>query len=281
MNFLARLNRFIDLFVETFRQVGRGRIWLPLLLLFVLRYLVLQIHYSFLSPVAYPVISAWISLFPEARAVGFTHYPGHLLLLPYFHDWARFVVGFLFEGLVLGGVAMMFFDAFLHVRNDERMSWRQLLQSWFQLLAAWTILNALMLAAAYLLPQWLSGWLEGSPRRQLLVNLGLLPAIYIVLLATMYSVIPAVAVFGENTVQALVRSFRLFRRNPLTCLCLSAAMLIVPIIIAYAAGQSALIVQKLRPELVFWLLGLGLLVEIPISFLWMGTSVRLLIDEDG
>ena len=281
MNFLDRLNRYVYLFVQTFGQVVRGRIWLPLVLLFLLRWLVLEAHSDFLSPIFYPVMSAWLSLFPEAAVAGFTHYPGHLLLMPFVYDWARFVIGLLFEGLVLGGMSMMFFDSFLQVDKEERMSWRVVVRSWLPLTALWLVLNALMLAVAYLLPLGLSTWLEGSPRRQFLIQLVLLPTIYVFLLAMMYTAIPAITLFGESVGAALGRSIRLFWHNPFTCLFLAGAVLFVPILLSFASGQSALIVQKLRPELVYWLLLVGMLIEVPVSFVWMGTAVRFLIDEDG
>jgi hypothetical protein len=40
------------------------------------------------------------------------------------------------------------------------------------------------------------------------------------------------------------------------------------------------IIEKFRPELVYWVLLAGLAVNALASFLWMGTAVRFLIDEE-
>jgi len=37
-----------------------------------------------MSPVFYGFIKFWTGLFGDQQAAGFTHYPGHFLLLPYF-----------------------------------------------------------------------------------------------------------------------------------------------------------------------------------------------------
>jgi hypothetical protein len=46
-------------------------------------------------------------------------------------------------------------------------------------------------------------------------------------------------------------------------------------------GRSGQIVQKFKPELVYWLLLAGLVVDILFFFFWMGTAVRFLVDEEA
>jgi hypothetical protein len=45
--------------------------------------------------------------------------------------------------------------------------------------------------------------------------------------------------------------------------------------------RSAEIVEKFKPELVYWLLLAGLAADVLFYFFWIGTAVRLLVDEQG
>jgi len=280
VNTLAAINRFVGLFPDTFRQFSRGRIWLPLLVYFALVWLVLYAHYQHLSPVFHGLIEAWTGLVSPRRAVGFSHYPGHFLMLPFFFDWARLAVGLLFEGVALGAAALMFSDRFLDVEKADRSSFRLILPSWIHLVVGWVVLNGLMLAAMILLTSWLEGWLAGSPRRTMAFEFALMPGIYIGLLALFLFVIPAVAVYGETVVQAIKRSLGIFRRHPITCLALAAVILAGPLAVSFVAGRPVMIVEKFNPELVYRILLAGLVIDLIAGFVWMGTAVRFLVDEE-
>jgi len=280
MNFVRTINRLISLFLDTLRQVGRGRIWLVLLFFFILNWLVLYAHYKALSPIFYGPIKLWAELIGAREATGFFHYPGHFLVLPLMFDWARMVVGLLFEGVALGVVALMFFDGFLEVKKPEASPFKLVWASWVQLILGWALLYGLMLALAIFLPSVLGSWMQGSPRRMLAFELGLLPALFTVLLALLYFVIPSIAIYGDNVWEALKRSLAVFRSNPGSCLVLAVAVLFGQVLVSFAAGRPVTIIEKFRPELVYWVLLIGLVVNALASFVWMGTAVRFLIEEE-
>lgn len=280
MSLIGSINRFLDLFIDSFRELGRGRIWLLLGGYFAVQWLILYAHVHFASPLVWGWMKVWLGLFPDHIANGFKHFPGHYLTLPYLFDWARFAIGLLFEGVVLGGVAMLFFDGMLDTPKSDRLSLKLLGPSWIHLVLGWLVLNGLMLAFAVVLPGWLESWLEGSPRRQLFVQLGVIPGIFVVLLALFYFIIPSVALFGENAWQATRRSLRLFFRHPISMLVLSGLILVGPVATSAIAGRSGLIVDKFHPDMVYWVLLAGLVVGTLASFFWMGTAVRFLIDEE-
>ena len=281
MTIVASINRFIGLFVDTFRQFGRGRIWLVLLAYFLLNWLLLYSHYNFVSPVFYGFVKFWTGLFGEQQATGFTHYPGHFLLLPYFFGWAKFILGIVLEGAILGGVALMFYHGFLQIAKEERATFKRVLSSWIHLVLAWLLINGLILLANLYLPDLLQQWLAGSPRRVRAFEFVVLPIIYVVILAVLFYMIPSVALFRENFLKALKRSLRLFIRNPFTSFFLSLLVLLVPVYVSIISGRSAQIIDKFKPELVYWLLLAGLVVDIFFYFFWMGTAVRFLVDEEA
>ncbi len=280
MGIVSGINRFIGLFVDTFKQFGRGRIWLLLFAYFLLNWLLLYAHYDFMSPVFYGFIKFWTGLFGSHQATGFTHYPGHFLLLPYFFGWAKFYLGIILEGAVLGATALMFYDSFLDVEKEDRSTFKATLSSWIHLVLAWLVINGLIMLVNLKLPDLLEPWLAGSPRRIKAFEFVLLPFIYVVILALFYHVIPSVAVFRENFLKALRRSLCIFVKNPFTCFFLSLVVLAGPVFVSILSSRSGEIVQKFKPELVYWLLLAGLIVDVFFYFFWMGTAVRLLVDEE-
>lgn len=280
MNVISSINRFIGLFLDTFKQFGRGRIWLLLFGYFLLDWLLLYSHYNFVSPAFYGFIKFWTGLFGSQQATGFTHYPGHFLLLPYFFGWGKFYLGIIFEGAVLGAAALMFYDSFLDAGKEERSSLKTILASWIHLVLAWLLINGLIMVANLQLPELLEPWLAGSPRRVKAFEFVLLPFIYVVVLALFFFMVSSVAVYRENFLKALKRSLRIFVRNPFTCFFLSLIVLAVPVFVSIIGSRSGEIVQKFKPELVYWLLLTGLVVDIFFYFFWIGTAVRFLVDEE-
>jgi hypothetical protein len=208
------------------------------------------------------------------------HYPGHFLLMPDFFSWARFILGTVIEGFLLGGVAIAFHDAFTRTSKAERSSTRELLPLWIHLTIGWLLINGLAVACNVFLPTWLDSALRYSPRRQLLFYYAILPGLYMLLLAVFYLVIARIAIYRETIFRALKRSLRAFIHNPFTFLTLAIILLIIPSIISIILSRPDIIVNKFRPELVFWLILGGLLVDLVVYFIWMGTAVKFLTDQE-
>jgi len=280
MRVIDSINRTIGLFIESLRQIGAGRIWLWLLGYFAVSWLVLYAHYDFASPLFYWAVSRWTELFGSRNATGFTHYRGHFLLLPYFFEWAKIVLSVLFEGLVLGAAAILFYERFVQVDEDDRFSFRSLSRSWLFLSIGFVIINGALLGASQLMSALLNDFIRYSPRRILAFNWVLIPAMYAVILGMLLYVLPAVAVYRENVFAAVGRSVRLFFRNPIVSVLMAAIVVLPPLIVSSLISNPATIVDKFSPELVFWLLTLALVVDVIANFLWMGMSVRFLVDEE-
>jgi len=274
VNLLDSINQFLRLFIGTFRQLGRGRIWLPLVVYFALQWLVLYAHYDYLRLPFYDLISRWTTLFGSDMATAFGHYPQHFLLLGQFSGWAKLGVGLILEGLVLGMVARLF-----HHRFTGSEHGRSALNAWFDLVLIWVVINGLMLVSGMFLPNWL-GSLINSPRRLLAFNLGLLPFLYTLVFALFFMAIPMVMVRGYSGLKAIVKSVGLFFRRPFTFFCLAMTILTFPILLGVIVSRPAGIIESFKPELVYGLLVASLVVEMIAYFLWMGTAVRFLTEDD-
>jgi hypothetical protein len=277
MSFIAGVNRLVLLFVDTFRQLLRGRIWLILLAYYALQWLVLYAHYEFTSPLFHWLVSLSLVFQDANRATAFTHYPSHLVFLPAVYGTAKFVLGVIFEGLALGGVAALFHREFFARRPDAKPG--PVLPLWLNLTIVWLALNGLTLALSYALPAALASQLY-SPKRLAIFSFIIMPAAFTMCVALFYYAVPVAVATRRNVFYALGRALKLFVKNPITTLALSAIIIAGPVFLAaLSSGYAATIVEKFRPELVYWLLTLGLFVEMVASFFWMGTATRFLADE--
>lgn len=280
MRVIDSINRTIGLFIESLRQLGAGRIWLWLLGYFALSWLVLYAHYNFTSPLFYWAVSHWIDLFGSRNATGFTHYRGHFLSLPYFYDWAKIVLSIFFEGLILGAVAIFFYERFVLVDEDDRFTFRSLSRSWLFLAIGFVVINGALIGSNVILGKLLHNFIQYSPRRVLAFNWVLIPGVYAVILGLLLYVLPIVAVYRENVFAALGRSVRLFFRNPVTSVLIAAIVVFPPLVLSNVIANPTTIVDKFSPELVYWILVFGLVIDMIANFLWMGMSVRFLVDEE-
>jgi hypothetical protein len=275
MPLLDNINRFVMLFIDTFRRVGRWRAWLLLLGYFLVNWLILYAHYNFLSPVFYSVMTAWTRLIDPGSATAFTHYPAQFYYLADYFGWAKLIVGLVLEGLVLGGVVRI-----LSRDNAAFETQKSLLVLWPHLVLAWLVINVLTLAAGLYLPELMRPLLDG-PRRLMAFRLVFMPGIYSLILALFFFAIPAIALKGDNVFRGLMRALTIFRRNPVTCLLLSGIILAGPITLSILSGYASDIIEKFRPELIYWLLVIGLGTELLANFFWMGTASRFLADHSS
>ena len=241
--------------------------------------IVLYAHYDLFSPFFYTIINFWINLVDAKSATFFSRYPGHYLLLPYYFGWAKLLVGLIFEGLVLGLVAGYFYNSYAVRTVAKRFTFKKVFKIWPQLVLGWLVIYSLGLMISLYFPDWFEFLHQYSRRRLFAFNLGLIPLVTSFILALFYFVLPAIVIYGDNFLQAIVRSLKLFIRRPFSTLTLAVTVVIIPSCITGLAGQTTEIVEKFRPELVFWLLLAGLAVELIANFFWIGTAVRFLIDD--
>jgi len=280
MSIVLGINRLIGLFIDSLKQLGKGRILLWLLLYFVIDLLILEAHYYFTSPMLYGIMSAWTSLFPEQQVTGFSHYPGHFIMLPYFFEWGKLAVGLIVEGMLLGAAAILFYESYVDVPKEDRFKFRDILPSWIHLIIAYLIMNGFLVAISYIVPGLFSDWLAASPRRILFFNWIVMPGIYIIIVSLFFYMIPSIAVYRDNVLQALGRSLKTFLKNPITTFVMVFIILAGSIIISNILSNPVKLVDNFKPEIVYWVLLGGLIVEFFMHFFWMGTTVRLLVDEE-
>ncbi|UCD64988.1 MAG: hypothetical protein JSW34_06035 [Candidatus Zixiibacteriota bacterium] len=281
MGLVLSINYFLTLFLDTFRRLGGWRIWLVLGAYFLFEWLFLFAHYKFYWPVLIDILQPWLRLVNGQNAAGYTHYPGHFLLLPDFFDWTRFAVSILVKGVVLGVVAVLFSHGYTRGgQGYGRLLGGRTVFIWAQMVAAWLLVGGLVVIIYSVLPEMLSSSLAGAPRRIFFFKYMLQPALHIGALATVYFVIPVIAVRRVNFLRAVARSLTFFWRTPFTCLFLSAIIFFGHILLVQILARRAALVESFPPESIYWLLIAGLAMDIVIGFFWMGTASRYLVDQD-
>jgi hypothetical protein len=281
MPLVVGLNRYISLLLTPFSCLRVWRIWQILGLYFLIVVGVLMAHLNFDTPIFHGIISLWTGLFGEEQSIGFSHYPGHFILLPYFFGWARFYLGVVAEGLVFGGLAVLLYDRMTSTRSNEQIPVRSMFSLWLPLSMGWLLIYGLWLLISLALPELLDEWLRYSPRRQAAFQFGLLPLLFVVVMSVMYFVIPAIAIYRESVWSAVKRSVRLFMRTPFTFFFLSFTFAVVPLVISVLQGKAGTIVQKFNPELVVWLTLAGIVADFALMFMWVCSAVRLLVEDEG
>ena len=246
-----------------------------------MNWLILFGHFNITSPLFSGIVNAWVSFIGAEQAEAFNHYPSHLILLPYYFGWAKIISGVLFETITLGLVALLFARIEERFGNLPKSIWAGTLSKLPHLMVVWIILNGLILLVAMFLPQFAMPYVEGSPRRQMLLEILLMPGLYILIMAPLFIAIPAVVVGGKSVFSAIKTSLRLFRERYVTMFLLTLLVLVIPVFFSLITSRPLVIVEKFKPELVYWILLAGLFADMFVKFFWMGTAVKLLsLDDD-
>lgn len=281
MSLVISINYFLTLFLDTVRQFTRWRIWLLLLAYFVFQWLLLLALSRFHWPVFYGFVQTWLNLIDAEKAVGFTHYPGHFMLLPHYFDLTRFYAAILIEGAVLGGASIMFYRAYFPAQTGSAgPNTSHWLYTWVQVVLAWLVLDGIFMLIYNNLPELLGSALAGAPRRAFIFTYMFQPALRILVLGLLFFAIPYTAIHGVSFLRGIFRSVRLFLKYPVTCLFLSAVISVGPIAVQAGLRNPARIIEIFRPETIYWTLLAGLVMNIIVHFFWIGTAVRRLIDRE-
>ncbi len=277
---LKSINYFISLFLDTFKLFGRVKAWLLFLSLGFVYWLLLYSHYQFTDPLFYGFIAWWTKLWDPQYAGGFTHYPGHFILMSYYYSSAKLFIGFFIEGGLLGAAAAVFYRYIFTETKETNYSLSSNLNNWLHLSLSWGILNAVLFAGYKFLPQIFASFLWSSPRRQMIFDYGVIPLFNILIVAIFFFAIPYIAIYRTNVLNGIIQSFKIFIRRPIFTFFLAAAILTVPLILSLILNNPAVLVDKFKPILIYWLLLAGIVLDIFVNFFWMGTAVNFLSDEE-
>ena len=277
---LKSINQFIALYVNTFKLFGKFKAWLLLFIIVAANWLLLYSHNNFTEPLFYGFITWWTNLWDAQYAGGFTHYPGHFILLSYYFSSAKLFLGLLIEGGLLGAASIILYKSLYSDIEKQNHTLKQNIKSWLNLSVGWAILNGILYAGYRFLPEIFSSFLWSSPRRQMIFDYGVIPFFNILVFAILFYTIPYIAIYRTNVLVGIKNSFRMFIKRPIFNLILSFSIMAVPITVSIIMMNPVTLVEKFKPEVVYYGLSLGLIVDLFVNFFWMGTAVNYISDEE-
>ncbi len=277
MDFLAKLNRLVGLYLFALKTFLRGGVWLPFIIYGFLQFAILIFMANYTNPYIYPILSPIATFLLDEKALLLNHYPAIYLLLPYLFQWFIIAVGILFEGLAVGLTVVLV----LKVVNSSRFANLKLnfaRNRWFQLALGWTLITVLLWTLNWYLPQLFSELLASSPRRQMLFDL-VLKLLTVGLYSIFIYALPAIIVYKNSLTAAFKTSFSLFRMNPIFSFFLALIPILLTWPISYLTGNANVIIEKYSPELVLYLLGLGIFIDFIVNCLLTTAVVKVLLDQ--
>ncbi len=278
----VRWSDFWFLYGQTLKQMRRPVLWAPLLLQGILALGLAAMHYYLFSPLTGPLLTGWLRLVQPEYASAYFHYPQHFIFLPYFWGYARLVVGLFTEALFLS-VTIDMLMALYHGQSPLLMiSFRRALAAYLRLTLVWAVvIIVLYLVNRYALDivQSVLGYsLESAPRRQLAASAGLRVLTVLIYAPCMY-LLPSL-MRGRGTVGEMIsQALRVALRHPFISLGLAAIPYLIGLPPSWAAMESSTIVSNFYPELVYLLVLLTIIIDVPVNFLLLGTSVKFFMDQ--
>lgn len=273
---LKAVNNLLRHFATTFKLLGKGKAWLFALIIFVVHFFFLTAFDRFYEPFFYSLVTFITGLINPKFANAFTHFPGHYQLMGVYFYKVKFFMGIFFEGALLGAIAIYFYNYISEYKNKAKKPFTYYLNNWLQLNLAWLVINGLIYLLGKYLPVMLEGFLQYSPRRQFVFDYLFMPGLNIIITAFFYVIIAYVIIYQTNIFNAAYRSLIIFLNNPISIFIKSFVVLIVPILLSYVIGAQDTLVTKFNPEIVYWILLTGLIIDIPVNIFWMGSSVLTL-----
>ncbi|UCD16874.1 MAG: hypothetical protein JSV44_10510 [Candidatus Zixiibacteriota bacterium] len=272
------LNRFIGLYLNIFRTLLSFRLWLPFLLYAILQFLVLLACRYYTHPALYSILSAPVSLLGERQAEIFSHYPGLFILLPTVVQWGKLLIGVIFEGLIIGIGSVLFMRRFDSAGTGPEDRVSAAFSRWMLLQVVWVAITIILLLINWLLPTMLSEYLILSPRRQFVFGI-MLRLITVFAFSVFIYAVPSVMVYKNSIAGALKGSVLLFSRYPIFSFFLALVPYLLSVPVSYLLENTPAIVNKFAPVLVFYILTVGIIIDMIINYFVTGTVVKFLLDE--
>ncbi|SYZ73656.1 membrane hypothetical protein [Candidatus Zixiibacteriota bacterium] len=277
MGFIEKLNRLIGLYLSVFKLFGRLSVWIPFFVYALLQFGLLLFCVSYIRPAIYPMLSPIVALLGQNADVLFSHYPGLYLMLPQVFQWGKLLLGFIFEGLAAGMTAVLFLHFFSRGKYGEIKS-SDAFKRWGQLLAVWAIITILLVLLNRYFPMAAAGFVNGSPRRVALMEI-LMRLITIGVYAMFVYAVPAVVVERTSIWRGIRLSLNYFARYPIFSFFLALLPYLLTIPVTYITSNSDVVVSKFSPELIFYVLVAGIIIDMIMNFLLTGAVVKFLVEE--
>lgn len=272
---------FWFLYKGTIRQMGKPALWAPLFVQAMLAVVLAMTHYYIFSPLAGPIISAWVHLIQPSLAVGYFHYPTQFLYFPRVFGLARLLLNALTEAFLMAVVIDLFYAIYRGERPILSISIKKALGKYLPLTLVW----CLLLLILFLVNEYFNDFVQnilgfsltGAPRRQMAASFALRVLTMCIYLPFMF-IIPAI-VAGKTAGESIKRGLMMALHHPLVTFGLILVPYLFGFLPAWAAGESPKIVANFSPELVYYLTLISIGVDAIVNFIVVGTTAKFYLDH--
>ena len=271
MDVVGRINILVWAWVQSLRSAKRISIFLPFFLFIILQGFVLAaLILFFLPPLSHFLVPLMIRFYGQLAP----HYPHCYVYLPDFFARASHWLNLLVSWLVIGTATLMFAAGYLGQKPQFVKSIGKALRRFAPLFAVglveWGFLRLVGLLLRQAVPEAL---LWGAQSRYPLLLGGFL--FHVALMAPFAFTAAHVVLGGKGIWGALKGSFSLAGGN----FGVTYLILIIPYLFTYVMNyvlrKAPQMVFKFSPELVVFLLGLSLVVNVLVNFVIVGALTAL------
>lgn len=273
MTALDRLNFIIATYVRLIAGLFNFRLWPPFLIYFILlAVIILMIAGQFA-----PGMSWMIALNTWVAGAGVLHYPQHYSYLPYSFERMSIVPSLLLESLLTAAAIVMFAAYFRRERVKFFGALREVMPSYFKILVIWVVNFLLVYLLFKALPGLFSDFIEGAPRRQLALYIGL-RGLAVLLTSLFIYALPFLLLKRRPLLASFTGSFSLFFRSFFTTIVFVGLPQFLVLPLVYALQNTGNIVDKFNPDVVVWLTGALALAMNLANFFTTGAIVRFFLE---
>lgn len=275
MNLLARINRLAFTYLEVFKSFKRFSLWLPFFVYALLQIIVLYFLLCFTSP---PLAAVLVPIFRKAYGEAILHYPLFLIFLPTVFSTASVIIG-LVLGTILDGAAVFMFCSHFSgksvsfvsgIKNALSKYWVLLLLGVFKLPIIWIMK----------IPFWLlKDVVTGSPKREFALGIGCI-ALGVIYMSIFIYATPEIIWRGKKIFEAIGNSWRIFIHSFVSTFLFIFIPLMLNLPINFLKGQSRVLIAKFNPEVVAWIVVLGIILSILVNYLSLGAISRFYLEEE-
>ncbi|MBD3336052.1 MAG: hypothetical protein GF355_11110 [Candidatus Eisenbacteria bacterium] len=239
------------------RSIGRDRIWLPFAALFALQVLLLLTLTNFF---AWPISLVMVPIVRATLGETALHYPYNFLALPF--AWSRLAI---VVDVALSGFVMAWtYRLFLRSRGEEPPDSRRRLRSWWRFAVARIPFQLALVLVLILTPSWVRGGEDGLGGNALRLFRAATLAVSIGIEA-LFLYVPF-QLLRERLGPSLRDGIAFAGRYPVAVFLLVGLPALAHIPFLWILGRTHLLVQRMAPETVGWLVLANLFLAAVTSY---------------
>lgn len=271
MPVVERINILIWTWIQSLRSAKKISIFLPFFLFTLLQSVLLAALILFFVP---PFSHVLVPLMERLYGEPALHYPHSFVVLPALFFGANRWLNLLISWLVIGTATLMFAAKYRSGTVQAGRSFYQALRCILPLfvlgLVEWSLVFLFSRLFRFMAPGILM-W--GAQSHRLVRLTGFL--CNVVIITPFAFTTPQVVLGRRNIWGALTGSFSLARSNFGVTFLIIAIPAFLSWIVDIAAGRAPLVVTEFSPEIVVFLLGLGIVVTLMVNFVIVGALTAL------